>query len=553
MISIIVCTNRPGSNPRKIAARFALLSITVCSIASIARLNAQTFQPYWDAAHPGSLAGRSMVARGGTLYSTAYGSLYQWTMNGGWHHLARFGGCENASLGCLALNGNFLYVGGAFTSISTNGSNIGQLPANNVAKLDLTSGVWSDLGKGQLTNPVIEGGIVADANNNVYAGFSLNGWSAGTTSAEAFRKFDGTNWAAVGHGLVRGFNMPYDTNGCGDCKDWKAKHFVLATDGTNIFVGGNFSDGVNANGTRVHSPSIIKWDGTNWQPMGKGIYNPCSSNMYFGVNSIAVSGTNVFVTGEFGYGTCNQGGGFPDGTALARFSTSGTYIPTARLLYENTNCDSEVPAGYEVNGRHCVLAARNGIVYVTGFFDTIENTTNYASHTPDPAHSLTVNGIAQWDGTNWSALGPGLQYHDGCPASGHVITADNNAVYVGGWTDGAGLNGNDDSEGDFYSAGGSVAINGPLVRWIISPQPPSAPSLTTNHAHDYAKAENNDPRTPDGYEWWKTPTGLNGPFSFDHESTGNYFWPLGNWDVKCRIRIGSQHSPFSNVIVNIGD
>jgi hypothetical protein len=452
-----------GAVHMKKQINLVVIASVICLIASLLEANAQSFQPYWDAANPGSSPGGNptwdygpaMVAGGGTLYCIGRDRiLYQWAKTNGWQYLASFRGGNGEDT--LALNGNFLYVGGSFTSISTN-INIGQpVLATNVAKLDLTSGIWSDLGRGQLANSFISDyandnvpmAIVADANNNVYACFSPFGWMCRTTNTVAFRKFDGTNWAPVGNGLVYGcspLGMPSDTP-CEACSDTGPPQFLLATDGTNIFVGGSFSDGVNPSGL-VHSPSIIKWDGTNWQPMGQGISDPGCVHFMVWIRSIAVSGTNVFVTGNIQ----GEDGGFP-GTCLARFSTSGTYIPTVRLLSHSIVEDQD----YLRSSEFCYLAARNGIVYVTGDFNTIESSTNYTAfdYCPDPADSITVNGIAQWDGTTWTNLGAGLQQNDLSPAGGWAITADSNAVYV---------------LGGFDLAGGLAATNGSFVRWVTAP------------------------------------------------------------------------------------
>lgn len=105
------------------------------------------------------------------------------------------------------------------------------------------------------------------------------------------------------------------------------------------------------------------------------------------------------------------------------------------LLAQDTTAMTDTSWNYNfgpmtVNGAvHKVAVAPNGDIYVGGEFTTI--------------NGITVNRIARWNGTTWSALGTGVP-----GGSVHAIAFSGNDVYIGG---------------NFVSAG-SVAANN-IARW----------------------------------------------------------------------------------------
>lgn len=102
---------------------------------------------------------------------------------------------------------------------------------------------------------------------------------------------------------------------------------------------------------------------TGWQTMGTGLDNA--------VNAIAVSGSNVYVGGEF-----TQAGGLAAGY-IAKWDGS-----TWSAL------------GLGLNNACYALAVRNDTLYAGGFF-TI-------------AGGVAANYVAMWDGSTWSAMGSGF-------------------------------------------------------------------------------------------------------------------------------------------------
>ncbi len=183
---------------------------------------------------------------------------------------------------------------------------------------------------------------------------------------------------------------------------------AIAISGTDVYVGGNFTDagGVAAN-------NIAKWDGSTWSALGSGMNNY--------VNAIAVSGTDVYVGGAF-----TEAGGVADTSYIAKWNGS-----TWSAL--GTGMPSDVTA----------IAVSGTDVYVGGHF------TNAGG---DP----NADRIAKWDGSAWSALGP-------LNSSVYAVAASGTDVYVGGLFTNAGNDPNADYiakwDGSAWSALGGTPLS----------------------------------------------------------------------------------------------
>ncbi|HEY5915347.1 MAG TPA: hypothetical protein VJA21_32595 [Verrucomicrobiae bacterium] len=174
----------------------------------------------------------------------------------GWSPL---GAGLNGSALALAVSGTNLYVGGSFTSA-------GGVPMANIARWDGTA--WSPLGSG------LDGGSVlalAVWNSDLYAGGSFN--TAGGSPANWIARWNGTSWSALGSGL-------------GNTRPWSPNVAALLPSGTNLYVGGSFTT---AGG--VSAPSIARWNGGAWSPLGSGVNDT--------VNSLAIVGSDLYAGGNF--------------------------------------------------------------------------------------------------------------------------------------------------------------------------------------------------------------------------------------------------------------
>jgi hypothetical protein len=223
--------------------------------------------------------------------------------------------------------------------------------------------------------------------------------SANDTVVHNVARWDGASWSAL-------------TGSSGTGVDWWAFDLEVFDDGTGpaLYIGGLFNSagGVTANG-------IARWDGTEWSvlsgPGGTGV-----GGAYPNVRELEVfddgTGPALYVAGRFdsaGGVTANNIARW-DGTAWSALGSgvSGNMDVRALAVFDDGNGED---------------------LYVGGYFYE--------------AGGLTVNKIARWDGSVWSALDDGSG-HVGLWQGGSVqalVVHDEGsgpALYVGGWFRGAG-------------------------------------------------------------------------------------------------------------------
>ena len=204
-----------------------------------------------------------------------------------------------------------LYTGGAFTSV-------GSLFAQNVAGWNGSN--WFALGSG-CEGPVFA--MVSDRAGNTYAGGRFI--YAGNVQANNVAKWDGTNWSALGSGLA-GVVEALAVDGSGNLyagaagngqypspltvSKWNGTNWTVAANAVDISTNfGNFAylalvagqqgdlyiGGIDLEGSGV----LLRWDGTNWGPMGSGVNGFVRSlasdgnGHLFAGGTFTVTGTNV--------------------------------------------------------------------------------------------------------------------------------------------------------------------------------------------------------------------------------------------------------------------
>jgi hypothetical protein len=198
--------------------------------------------------------------------------------------------------------------------------------------------------------------LSVDTNGILYAGGSFD--SIGGVAARNIAKWDGTSWSALKAGItgVAVQSLAHDKKG-------------------NLYVGGNFDMA----GT-VLAHNIAKWDGTVWSSLGDGIQKDPVS--YRVVNSLVVDNDgNLYVGGDF-----DVAGGVEAGNIAKWNGTTWSNLGSG-VNVSDTLCKSDC----------CVNALsidKNGNIYAGGFFNM--------------AGFIRTHGIAQWDGSQWNALGSGL-------------------------------------------------------------------------------------------------------------------------------------------------
>jgi hypothetical protein len=183
----------------------------------------------------------------------------------------------------------------------------------------------------------------------------------------------------------------------------------IATRGNDVYVGGSSSTSFG----NVMANCIAKWDGQSWTALGTGINSsgqPIVYRMVFGTNGDLYAGGAFTTAGSAAANNIARWDGvkwWPLGGGV-----SGGYNGTAPSVGS--------------------IAVSGNLVFVGGYF------TN--------AGGIFTKSLAQWDGTNWSALGAGVDH--GTNTAVNTLLMDGINLYAGG---------------NFTNAGGQ-AISG-IARW----------------------------------------------------------------------------------------
>jgi N-acetylneuraminic acid mutarotase len=257
----------------------------------------------------------------------------------------------NGEVNALAVVGDEVFVGGAFTSA-------GGVSANGVARFNTQTNTWSTLGTGSSNGVGGRVAALAVVGNEVFVGGYFT--SAGGVSANYVARFNTqTNtWSSLGTGSSNGVNSYVN---------------ALAVVGNEVVVGGWFTL---AGGVSANRVARFNTQTNTWSTLGTGSSNGVNSNVY----ALAVVGNEVVVGGIF-----TSAGGV-SANCVARFNTQ-------------TNTWSSLGTGSSngVSGRVDALAVVGNEVVVGGSFIVVGGI------------STPVNNIARFNTqTNtWSSLGTG--------------------------------------------------------------------------------------------------------------------------------------------------
>ena len=255
-------------------------------------------------------------------------------------------------------------------------------------------------GGGSLNNEV---DAIAISGTNVYVGglftdVNNNGTILG--AADHIARWDGSNWSALGYGA--------DPNsGALNNNVW-----AIEVSGSNIYVGGDFTNINNKGAILGAADYIARWDGSNWSALGHGA-GAATSALNNTVFAIAVSGSNIYAGGDF-----------------INVNNKGTVLGAADYIarWDGSNWSA---LGYgagtgaaALNQDVVMIAASGGSIYVGGLFTNVNNKGTVLG---------AADYIARWDGSNWSALGYGANTNMG--ALNHsvgAIAVSGGNVYAGG-------------------------------------------------------------------------------------------------------------------------
>jgi len=331
-----------------------------------------------------------------------------------WSDLA---GGVDYSVWSLAVSGPDLYVGGDFSWAGETETEDG-IPANRIAKWDGTN--WSALGSGIGGEPGFDVwdyvAALAVVGSEVYAGGIFE--TAGGVPVANIAKWNGSEWSSPGAGM-------------------DSDVMALAVIGTDLYAGGGFTS---AGGNEVNY--IARWNGSSWSALGSGVDN--------WIHALAVIGTDLYAGGEF-----STAGGL-DAYYIARWNGS-TWSPVGSGVDDRVNAlavsGTDLYAGGwfstagETHGAYYVakwngstwsalgegaddyvtsLAVVGNTLFVGGDFELVGGHVEIVEGFPELVGQKEAYYIAQWDGTDWSALGSGL--------SGFVysLAVSGTSLYAGG-------------------------------------------------------------------------------------------------------------------------
>ncbi|HVM49225.1 MAG TPA: hypothetical protein VMU04_14435 [Candidatus Acidoferrum sp.] len=311
----------------------------------------------------------------------------------------------NNSVWALAVSGSNLYAGGYFTTAGdvTNANYVAQWNGSSWSALGLGMGPVTPYASTQVRALAVMG-------TNLYAGGNFS--TAGGNPADGIAQWNGSGWSPVGPGL--------------------GYVYALGVVQSNLYAGGNF---FYAGPIQVND--IARWNGSSWSALGSGMNGP--------VSAFAVSGTNLYVGGEFTMaGPINATNvALWNGSEWSALGSGVRGIVVQALAVSGTNLyagGNFTTAGNDTNANN--VAVWNGTAWsslgsgVGG--DIPENLvyalsasgdTLYAGGIFATAGGSGANNIAQWNGTNWSPLCPGLGGSN--PFINAVAVADG-TVYIGG-------------------------------------------------------------------------------------------------------------------------
>ena len=405
-----------------------------------------------------------------------------------------------------------LYVGGAFDSA-------GEIPASNFAKWDGL--VWSTTGNGMAGEGsltiVIDFESFDDGSGDgpaLYAGGIFG--SAGGEAAKAIARWDGSEWSPVGGGIPGTSNAVFDVfsfdDGSGPAlyaggffqsAGGVAANNVAKWDGAEWFPLGAGADGIvrafasyddgSGNGPELYIAgrfetagglivnNVARWDGSQWSALGDGITG--GKNVHNKLWSMTVfddgSGEALYVSGNF-----TTAGGIP-ASGVARWdgiswSPVGLGFPVHRfetvyalVVYDDGTGPSlyaggsfDVAGKVEVNGLarwdgkewSPVGGGTDGVVVALDVFDDgiDEVPALYAGGIFFMAGNVAANHIARWNGRNWSSVGAGM--------GGDIFPA---VWALRSFDDGSGTGPALFAGGEFTTAGGQSSSH--IAKWIVCP------------------------------------------------------------------------------------
>lgn len=279
-------------------------------------------------------------------------------------------------------NSGNIYAGGHFTYTA-----VSSVPLNGVGKWD--GNKWNTFNNGFYNsgNDFTVNSVKLDNNENLYAGGLFKySYTNIQTTLNSIAKWNGSSWVALGTGLQNTFNTPVGT------LYLVGTVFTMSVDSSNnVYAGGIFTSA----GDVANTSGIAKWNGSAWSSLKGGIL--IDSNNVLVNTSVIDSSNNLYVAGNFVTVYNGANGTVPvlvNGIAKWNITTSSW---------------SALGLGIVDGIVESVVVDSSNNIYVGGGFTQVKQTNG---------DILTVYGIAKWNGSVWSNVGPGFKTFLGVAPAG---------------------------------------------------------------------------------------------------------------------------------------
>lgn len=316
----------------------------------------------------------------------------------------------------IAIQGTDIYVGGYFKNVNNNGVVLPE--ADSIAKWDTLTGNWSAVGSDGNGDGAIKDTVkdIHFIGTDLYAGGHFTDvTSNGHTwySADYIARWDGSDWLPLlGNGNGNGsLNSIVET---------------LTSIGTDLYVGGSFTD-VNNGGTVLQNADYVaKWDGSTWSALGNN-GAPDDGSLNDTVYALATDGSNLYVGGRFN-NVNNNGATLYAADKIAKWDT---LTENWSALGHNSSGNGVFSGtGYWIS----TIVVNGSNIYVGGNFWDLEDTTTLLD---------AADYVAKWNGSHWSALGSGDANGGALSSPANRLAVGNNGatLYVGGSFDNVNNNG----------------------------------------------------------------------------------------------------------------
>jgi hypothetical protein len=234
----------------------------------------------------------------------------------------------------LALIGNDLYVGGSFNKAINNAGN--EVSANYVARWNTVTNTWTALGTGsgdKANGTDFSVSALAASGTDLIVGggiFNVYNSAANIVRVNAVARWNGTTWTPF-NGVT------------GAAKNGVSGYLnTLYASGSNVYLGGAFSQGYNADGSGVSANNIVRWNGSAWQALGAST-GSTGNGLNTQVQTILALGSDVYAGGNF----------------QQAYNNSSSVVDTPRLGRWNGASWSDV-VGPSMKNLACASAASYG-------------------------------------------------------------------------------------------------------------------------------------------------------------------------------------------------